>query len=838
MIRLFSILFALTTILMLLSSGGVFWLNQDRVKQNQEQAVKAVAEGLAVAVNHQLAFLQKMANVTAQREDVIAALQSHDPEIRQTTAALLDQQLPGVLKVRLLPPHVNELDTSVVPQMGNADLVMVRDTLKSPQKPTIQDVKEHRHLAVTAVVKSEETILGVVLISLNYDFLAETFKTVELNKGFIELKQDNAVLAKTGDPALKNEDNNAVKIKNSNWTVNYWPDLTLDNDTFTMVVAFILVPVVVLGFIIFIIYNKQGEYLLHDRHGITRMVKDLLSGKNPGSYEMKTKEMQTLVTTLVQFKRVLDHQTLALSEDYSDNTEIDDFFNEDNTSESDLLKSMDNQEKPIETPISPPNQEQNLATTRVTKPIDLNQASGAEVSGGKNNIFRAYDIRGIAGQTLTKDVVYDIGRALGSDAHELGVKTIIVGRDGRLSSPGLAEALAKGIVTTGVNVLDIGLVPTPVVYFVAHHTEGRSGVMITGSHNPADYNGLKMVIHGETYAEEKIQSLSRRIEIGNFVTGTEGTIQQNNMFTNEYIGIISEDVHMVRPMKVVVDCGNGAASQLAPVLLKTLGCEVIELFCEVDGNFPNHHPDPSQPENLKDLITAVKHYEADVGLAFDGDGDRLGVIDSKGKIIWADRQMMLFAKDVLSMKPGAEIIFDVKCSRHLAEQIVKHGGRPLMWKTGHSLMKAKLKETGAALAGEMSGHIFFNDRWFGFDDALYSAARLIEILSNDTRGSDEVFADFPDSFSTPEINVELQEGENKTLIAQLIKNAKFEQGKTVHIDGLRVDFPDGWGLVRASNTMPVLVLRFEGDTQDALERIKNQFADLLKKTQPDIRLPF
>ncbi len=837
MIRLFSILFALTTVLMLLSSGGVFWLNQDRVKQNQQRAVMAVAEGLAVAVGHQLELLQTMVNVTAKRPDVIAALQSQDPQIRQATAAQLDQQLPGVLKVRLLPPDVSELDTSVVPQMGNADLVMVRETLKTPQMPAIQDVKEHRHLALTAVVKSDETVLGAVLVSLNYDFLAKTFKTVVLDDGFVELKQDNAVLARTGNPTLKGDQNNRVRIKNSNWTINYWPDLSLGSDIFMWVIALMTVPVILGGIIFFIIYNKQGEYLLHDRHGITRMVKDLLSGKNPGSYAMKTKEMQTLVTTLVQFKRVLDNQTQALAADPTDNTEIDDFFNQEDSLEPNIFTSVDTAEQPKHVANVVPDSEPAQATTQVTKPIDLNQA-GNTVSSSLANIFRAYDIRGIAGQTLTKDVVYDIGRGLGSDAQELGVKTIIIGRDGRLSSQGFAEALAKGIITTGVNVLDVGLVPTPVVYFVAHHTEGKSGIMITGSHNPADYNGLKMVIHGETYAEEKIQSLRRRIEIGNFVTGSEGTIQQNNMFTNEYIGIISEDVHMVRPMKVVVDCGNGAASQIAPVLLKTLGCEVIELFCEVDGNFPNHHPDPSQPENLKDLIAAVKHYEADVGIAFDGDGDRLGVVDSKGKIIWADRQMMLFAKDVLSMKPGAEIIFDVKCSRHLAEQIVKHGGRPLMWKTGHSLMKAKLKETGAALAGEMSGHIFFNDRWFGFDDALYSAARLIEILSNDTRNSAEVFGDFPDSFTTPEINVELQEGENKPLIEQLIKDAKFAQGKLIHIDGLRVDFPDGWGLVRASNTMPVLVLRFEGDSQEALERIKKQFAELLKKTKPDIRLPF
>ena len=386
--------------------------------------------------------------------------------------------------------------------------------------------------------------------------------------------------------------------------------------------------------------------------------------------------------------------------------------------------------------------------------------------------------------------------------------------------------------------LDIGLVPSPIVYFVAQHTEGRSGLVITGSHNPADYNGLKMIINGETLAGDKIQQIKQRIDSENYATGETGSIEKNTMFTNEYIGTVSEDIHIERPMKVVVDCGNGAAGELAPILLKTLGCEVIELFCDIDGTFPNHHPDPSKPENLNDLISAVKHYEADVGIAFDGDGDRLGVVDAKGKIIWPDRQMMLYAKDVLALKPGSEIIYDVKCSRHLNDQIVKSGGRPLMAKTGHSFMKAKVKETGAALAGEMSGHIFFNDRWFGFDDALYSASRLIEILSADTRSSHEVFADFPDSFNTPEINIELSEGENTRLMEQLVSAANFTDGKMINIDGMRVEFSDGWGLVRASNTLPVLVLRFEADNKEALQRIQAEFKALLTQVKPNLNIPF
>ncbi|MGZ8196488.1 MAG: phosphomannomutase/phosphoglucomutase, partial [Methylosarcina sp.] len=406
------------------------------------------------------------------------------------------------------------------------------------------------------------------------------------------------------------------------------------------------------------------------------------------------------------------------------------------------------------------------------------------------------------------------------------------------SSRELSESLARGIASTGCNVLDVGMVPTPVLYFVAHHLEDRSGVMVTGSHNPAQYNGLKMVIKGETLAGDRIQQLKLCIDNQAYAVGQPGTIERNDKFINEYIGTISEDVHLARPMTVVLDCGNGVAGELGPVLLRTLGCEVIELFCEVDGSFPNHHPDPSKPENLNELILAVQHYHADLGLAFDGDGDRLGVVDSNGKIIWPDRQMMLFAKDVLARKPGAEIIYDVKCSRHLGSEITKHGGRPVMWKTGHSFMKAKLKATGAKLAGEMSGHIFFNDRWFGFDDALYAAARLIEILSADTRTSAEVFGQLPDSINTPELNVNMAEGENFKFIDDLMSTANFAGGKITTIDGMRVDFPNGWGLVRASNTTPSLVIRFEADTKEALKSIQDQIRQQMVAIKPDITLPF
>jgi phosphomannomutase/phosphoglucomutase len=452
------------------------------------------------------------------------------------------------------------------------------------------------------------------------------------------------------------------------------------------------------------------------------------------------------------------------------------------------------------------------------------------------SIFRAYDIRGVVGDTLTAEIVYNIGCAIGSEAYTRGQQTIIIGRDGRLSGPTFSEALSNGLRAAGRDVIDIGQVPTPVLYFATHYLNTGSGVMVTGSHNPADYNGLKMVLKGETLAEEDIQILRRRIEKEDFTSGP-GSMRSQDVVA-DYIATIIGDIKMARPLKVVLDCGNGVAGGVAPLLLRKLGCEVIELYCEVDGQFPNHHPDPSQLENLEDLIATVKRHNADLGLAFDGDGDRLALVDGGGKVIWPDRQMMLYAKDVLSRNPGALILFDIKCSRHLAQYISEHGGQPLMWKTGHSLIKRKMKETGALLAGEMSGHIFFKERWFGFDDALYTAARLLEVLAADRRSAAAVFQALPDAVSTPELRVDLPEGAQTVFMARLMEFANLQGAALTTIDGLRADFEDGWGLVRASNTTPSLILRFEASTEAALSRIKEEFRTLMRKVDPGVQLPF
>lgn len=453
-----------------------------------------------------------------------------------------------------------------------------------------------------------------------------------------------------------------------------------------------------------------------------------------------------------------------------------------------------------------------------------------------DTIFRAYDIRGVVSETLTPEVVEQIGLSFGSECLARNCKTAVIARDGRLSGPALVAALAKGIQASGVDVIDIGMVPTPVLYFATHHLKTGTGVMVTGSHNPPEYNGLKMMIDGDTLFGDSITGLYKRL-VDNTLESGEGSLKQADVL-GDYLAKIVGDIKLKRPMRIAYDCGNGVAGAAAPQLFEQLGCETIGLFNEVDGTFPNHHPDPAKVENLQDLIATVIDNKLDLGLAFDGDGDRVGVVDNKGNIIWPDRQMILYAQDIIKRNPGAHIIYDVKCSRLLPEAISKAGGQPEMWKTGHSFIKARLKETGALLGGEMSGHIFFKERWYGFDDALYTAARLLEILSRDDRPVSEIFDEIPNSINTPELNVKFAEGAHHDFMNDFIRTANFDGAKITTIDGLRADFEDGWGLVRASNTTPSLVIRFEADNNDALKRIKSLFGDTMKAVDNSVALPF
>ena len=480
--------------------------------------------------------------------------------------------------------------------------------------------------------------------------------------------------------------------------------------------------------------------------------------------------------------------------------------------------------KPVPRPIAKPSP----APSPAPSPVAIDPA-----------IFRAYDIRGVVGKSLTTDVARLLGQAIGSLMREKGLHEIVVGRDGRLSGPDLAGALSDGLRAAGIDVIDIGAVPTPVIYYATYRFNTGCGVAVTGSHNPPDYNGFKIVIGGETLSEGAIQDLYQRIA-GNALERDGGGTLRHVDVVPDYIERITSDVQTERRLKLVVDCGNGIPGAVAPQVLEGIGCEVIPLYCDVDGNFPNHHPDPSDPHNLEDLILSVKQTGADLGLAFDGDGDRLGVVTRSGEIIFPDRTLMLFARDVLSRQPGATIIYDVKCTGHLKGQILDAGGSPLMWRTGHSLIKAKMRETDAELAGEMSGHFFFKERWYGFDDGIYAGARLLEILAGDIEGRtpEDIFATCPKGVSTPELKIEMAEGEHYRFIEKFREQAHFGDATLVTIDGVRADWPDGWGLVRASNTTPVLVLRFDADNAEVLKRIQDVFRTQLLAVDPALKLPF
>ena len=453
-----------------------------------------------------------------------------------------------------------------------------------------------------------------------------------------------------------------------------------------------------------------------------------------------------------------------------------------------------------------------------------------------HEIFKAYDIRGIVDTSLSNEITFKIGQAVGSEVIKSGGKQIVIGRDGRLSGPELSQHLANGLQAAGVDVVDIGIAPSPVVYYSSYSKNIPSCIAITGSHNPPNYNGFKMVVDGTTLSAESIQSLKQRILTDDFSQGAGGYSQQTVI--PDYSQTIIDDIKLQRSMKIVIDCGNGVAGATAPEIFKGIGCEVIELFSEVDGTFPNHHPDPSQAENLVDLIAAVKQHDADLGLAFDGDGDRLGVIAKSGDIVWPDRQIILFAQDILARNPGAEIIYDVKCTRLLPAAIEAAGGKATMWRTGHSFIKAKLKETGAALAGEMSGHVFFKERWFGFDDGVYAGARLLEILSKSGQTPQQVFDAIPNSINTPELRIEFDEGEHYAFMEELTEVAVFKDAEVSTIDGVRADYVDGFGLIRPSNTTPILVLRFEADSEAALTRIQSDFKQQILQIDSELALPF
>ncbi len=798
--------FVAAAVVLGLLAAGLF----QQISYQWAEAQRAQVETLTAEYVAQLAETMRQHTVNmgfvANDPEIVRLLGAGDEQALREREVALSRLFPESLKVRLLPPRVESPNRDTKPPLGYACLDLLRQARngKAPPAEAHMHGTPDQHVDIVRVIAAPDgSAAGNLMVTLAVSSVQQAVDRLRLDGGYVELQQvtpkgSTLNLATRGSrPAGHIGPAKVQPIEGTRWRLAYWPVQAVgafDTTDHLYYWGGFGAALAVLGLMLFVLYRGVARALREDQVTVIRLFKDLEEGGVTRRYSARLTNCRGALEQLQHMARDFRGAPAA----------------------------------------APPLEAAPAGLGPDTGGLEVREAPQTKTIPA--SIFRAYDIRGIVGDTLTADIVYDIGRAIGSEACEKGQQKIVVGRDGRLSGPELSAALIKGLTAVGCDVADVGQVPTPVLYFATEYLGTGSGAMLTGSHNPANYNGLKIMLRGETLYGDGIQALRSRVQSANLTSG-EGSAQSVDVAMS-YIDRITSDVRLARPLKVAVDCGNGVTGELAPQLLRALGCEVVELYCEVDGTFPNHHPDPGKPENLIALTRAVTGQGADIGVAFDGDGDRIGVVDSGGKIIWPDRLLMLLAQDLLLRQPGAQIIYDVKSSRHLEQVIQSHGGQPLMWKTGHSLIKAKMRETGALLAGEMSGHIFFKERWFGFDDALYACARLLEVVSADERPSAKLFAELPESVSTPELNVGTAEGQHFKIMEQLVTDPGFPGAKLITIDGLRVEFEDGWGLVRASNTTPSLVLRFEADDAEALRRIQDAFRARLQRIDPGLDLQF
>ncbi len=784
---------------------------------------------------------------TVASEVVEPSLFDGDPATLAARAEALASLFPGAKRVRLLPIGYDTLDPDADPPISYADLEQFGAATAQPDTPPPLEVYQfgspQAHLNVVRAIVSgtgeAARVHGLLVVGYDLALPRQALRAAGGIDGYAELVQvaggKQLVLGAVGDQAHKQGAAVASeKVAGTRWTVRYWPDAAAINALRIPLEELAAVfggALLLFLMTLVLVFRWLAGVMRQDQAAIIKLVGELVERGSHVSYPVKLTSFRAMVQLISRMSpRLAAAQVRQVATSGAPEGEGaatppagDALAAKKKEKGAPLSSLFDDLDLP------------DLGGESAPAPVAAPPARGVPVPG---SIFRAYDIRGVVGSTLNADIARQVGLAIGSAALDRGQQTVVVGRDGRLSGPQMLEALTEGLRASGRDVIAIGLVPTPVLYFATHHLGFASGVMVTGSHNPPDYNGFKIVLDGEALSGQAIQGLHQRLESGNLSSGS-GSARNENVI-DDYIERIVADVQLSQPLKVVIDCGNGAAGAVATALFSALGCEVVELYCEVDGQFPNHHPDPGQAENLQDLIETVQREGADIGLAFDGDGDRLGVVDSNGQIIWPDRLMMLFARDLLSRHPDAEILFDVKCSRNLASVIRESGGRPTMSRTGHSLIKARMRETGALLAGEMSGHFFFAERWFGFDDGLYAGARLLEILSGQEAPSSEVFSALPDSVSTPELKITVPEGAQHAIVEQLVAQgrAQFPEAEVITIDGLRVEFPEGWGLVRASNTTPNLILRFEANTAEGLAEIQRRFGALLQAVEPGLQMPF
>lgn len=836
-------------------SAGVLWLQL--VQGSNERAAAAVAaasaDHYAGQVNARVAELRAQMAAIAEAPDTVAAVTGTEPERLTRLNTRLTSLLPFADRVDVIPSGTARLDQDAEVPISYAALDLIeraeREPFAGPEGIRL-DNRRYRFYAARPITVSG-TPAGVLFVALSAEYLLTPLQTAyqtsadRMAAGQVSLEQafdgmEPATLLQWGEPGSAGASNQPISRA---LIVPHWRLLLEPNHAATAPVASVLdlatafaaaVGLLLAG--VLFAFSSLSRNFRHDAEALVAQMAGAAEGRRQQPQRYRLSVFHDLARQIGSLKRPAggagpaDRSEPAAAgqeqADPADEAVVEDLL-EDQTEAAPERKRPARSDDFLEVSnAGDAGDNFGIEVTEDTSPMAMGLDLQAE-------IFRSYDIRGITTSNLTEEVVYWIGRAFAAEAAEQGHTRVAVGRDGRHSSAGLRDALARGLTEGGADVLDIGEVPTPVLYFATHVLDTGTGVMITGSHNPPEYNGLKMMIGGVTLAEERIQALRQRIEENRLSDG-EGDIESVDI-AGQYVDRIVDDVVVAQPLKVVVDCGNGVAGVLAPALLSQLGCEVVPLYCEVDGDFPNHHPDPAEPANLEDLITVVRAEEADLGLAFDGDGDRLGVVTGSGEIIWPDKLLMLYAQDIVARNPGADIIYDVKCSRHLNSLIGDLGGRPIMWKTGHSHIKAKLKETGALLAGEFSGHICFGERWYGFDDALYAAARLLEILGGTDASADEMFAQFPVTYGTPELKIQTTEQHKFEILERLARDGDFGDGTITTIDGLRVDYADGWGLIRPSNTSPVLSLRFEADGQEPLDRIQDVFQTQLTAVDPELR---
>jgi phosphomannomutase/phosphoglucomutase len=803
-------------VLTILAWSYVYYQNLLAGQANQAQQARSIAQLLASSIGSNLRQQQALIQGLARQPGLADLFDDVDSNALASEQVRLGRLVPDALQVRLLPRGYSEPDSSEMPNMGYASLLLLRQAEKSNgvlPAELHQFGTAHQHIAIASPIPSAqgEGVSGVIHVSYSIEWLKKLLNGITDFQGYIELqqavssKQPLVIAAKGVKANSGSHPDGVLPVEGSIWQLAYWGGSGQQLDFMGSIL--LLVPGLLLVLLVALLLLRLSQQMMNalkrDQQTILSLVESLIVGRPPKAQPAQLGDLQSTL-------EVLEHQIREFRSTQAEKSKGRRIVT---TADAGLGIKLD-EVMPAPEPEKP-----------IAADIDI-----------PSSIFRAYDIRGIVGETLTEDVVRLLGQGIGSEIFEKGFQTVVVARDNRNSSERLQSALIQGLQASGRDVIDVGMVPTPLLYYAVHELEAQCGVMVTGSHNPTDYNGLKLVIGDSSPTQDEIQDLRQHIDAGQLLQG-EGSFDSQDI-VNDYIDRVTSDTRLGQPLKVVVDCGNGVASVVAPELYRQLGCEVIELYCTSDGDFPNHHPDPGDPRNMQDLQKAVVDHQAALGIAFDGDADRIGIVDSSGKLIWPDRLLMYLAIDILTREPGGDIIYDVKCTRHLANIVLSNGGRPLMWKSGHSMLKSKMKETHALLAGEFSGHIMFAERWYGFDDGIYAGARLLEILSLDYRTSAEVFSELPESLSTPEYALKLEEGQAQKVMGAIEKLPDPPDARVVKIDGVRAEFEQGWGLVRASNTTPALLFRFEANSEEGLDQLQSVFRDMLAKVDPSLQPPF